>query len=135
MGSSKQPRFAMRKAVTRTRTGGMMRWGRDDRSAGTASGVLVLLVVAALYGCATLRTQPKAVGAPPVASQPAEGARTFRASLLSVGMSKREVRRLEPKPTRILTMESSTMTVEEWLYEEKGRIVALYFTNGYLSSW
>jgi len=56
-------------------------------------------------------------------------------SLLSVGMSIRDVRRLEPPPDRVLTMTSDTMQVEQWVYTAGGAPIKLNFANGVLQSW
>jgi hypothetical protein len=89
-------------------------------------GLFVVLVT--LGACATFQTKPVAPSRPPVHAE-------LRLELLSVGMSIHEVERLEPKPDRIMKMESQTMTVEKWIYETSGRPVELYFTNGFLESW
>jgi len=45
------------------------------------------------------------------------------------------VRRLEPAPRKVVTMESPTLTVEKWEYRDLASSVDLYFVNGLLQTW
>lgn len=45
------------------------------------------------------------------------------------------VKRVEPPPQRVFTMQSGEMTIVKWVYLRKHGRVVLYFANGLLESW
>ena len=101
------------------------------RGFASSVGLVMLAWALLLAGCTTL--QPKTAAVRPAATAPA--AKPLALERLRSGMSIAEVKKLEPPPTKVVTMRSQAMTVVKWIYESGGHTAELYFTNGFLSSW
>lgn len=92
---------------------------------------LVTLLLLALSSCTTLI--PTSARPPSIPHHP----RASRLDLarLSDGMPLERVKRVEPPPQRVFTMQSGEMTIVKWVYLRKHGRVVLYFANGLLESW